>query len=316
MPPCGGGAAAVPNDGKSTNGRRHGAFSAGGPVADQGDVSVSAAEPEVAIVVPCHGYARFLGDAVRSAVAQTWRNLRIVVVDDGSPDDTRLVAERLIAEFPARRITLLRQENQGLAAARNAGIRATQSPFVLPLDADDRLEPGAVERLLGALLRQGGDVATSLGRTFGDEQRPLVTLPATPARLRAGNCLVYASLFRRQLFDSIGGYRCGMQPAGYEDWDLWLGALERGARFVHVAEELFLYRKHGSSMLGAADRAALRLRAEIAAHHPALYSRWRVALARRVLRGERAWWVRAGQLATLLLDRRLGLFVRQLRQPA
>jgi glycosyltransferase involved in cell wall biosynthesis len=279
-------------------------------------VSAIWTEPEVAIVVPCYGYARFLGEAVQSAVAQTWRNLHIVVVDDGSPDETASVAERWIAEFPQRRITLLRQRNQGLAAARNAGIRATASEFVLPLDADDRLAPTAVERLVLALQRDGGDVATPLGRTFGDEDRELVTLPATKGRLRAGNCLVYASLFRRTLFDRIGGYRCGMRPAGYEDWDFWLGALERGARFVHVAEELFGYRKHGSSMLGAADRAALRLRAEIAVNHPALYSRWRVALARRALRGERAWWVRAGQLATLLLDRRLGLFLRQLRQPA
>ncbi|MBL8724377.1 MAG: glycosyltransferase family 2 protein, partial [Planctomycetes bacterium] len=161
--------------------------------------------PEVAIVIPCHGYAHFLREAVASAVAQTWPLLHIVVVDDGSPDATAAVAEALQAEFPARRITLVRQPNQGLGAARNTGVRATRSPFVLPLDADDRLDPRAVERLLGALLEQGGDVATPLGRTFGQEQRPLVTLPVTRRRLCAGNCLVYASLYRRELFDRVGG---------------------------------------------------------------------------------------------------------------
>lgn len=268
-------------------------------------------DPEVAIVVPCHHHARFLPDAVASAVAQTWSNLRIVIVDDGSPDDTAVVAAELAARHPTRRIELVRQPNQGLAAARNAGVRATVSPFVLPLDADDRLEPHAVERLVCALVDSGADVATPLGRTFGDEERPLVTRPVTRNRLRRNNCLVYASLYRRALFDRIGGYR----PAapGYEDWDFWLCAFELGARFVHVPVPLFRYRKHGHTMLASADAKAMRLHATIACNHPHLFARWRVQLAQRLLRaGERASiWLRLGMLATFLLDRRLRLFWRQ-----
>ncbi|MFO1077560.1 MAG: glycosyltransferase [Planctomycetota bacterium] len=99
-----------------------------------------AAPPEVAIVVPCYRYAHLLPDAVRSAAAQIPQpHLRIVIVDDGSPDDTRAVAARLQAELPHRRIDCVQQPNQGLAAARNTGVRATASPMVLPLDADDRL---------------------------------------------------------------------------------------------------------------------------------------------------------------------------------
>jgi glycosyltransferase involved in cell wall biosynthesis len=283
---------------------------------------VSPGLPEVAIVIPCHGYAHFLREAVASAVAQTWPVLHIVVVDDGSPDATAAVAEALQAEFPERRITLVRQANQGLGAARNTGVRATRSPFVLPLDADDRLEPRAVERLLGALLEQGGDVATPLGRTFGQEQRPLVTLPVTRRRLCAGNCLVYASLYRRELFDRVGGYVTGLRPLGYEDWDFWLAALAAGAKFVHVPEELFGYRRHGVSMLSAADAEAPALRAAIALRHPGLFPRWRRGLARLVLGADsvsvagsaagtraRRWW----GLLSLLVDRRLGLFWRQLR---
>jgi glycosyltransferase involved in cell wall biosynthesis len=275
-------------------------------------MAVPGAGPEVAIVIPCYRYAHLLPDAVRSAVAQTWTELRIVIVDDGSPDAVAQVAGALAAEFPSRRIELVRQGNAGLAAARNAGIRATSSPFVLPLDADDRLAPDAVERLVTALQDGGADVATPLGRTFGDEDRPLVTLPVTRRRLLAGNCLVYASMFRRSLFDRVGGYATNC--VGYEDWDLWLGALERGARFVHVPHELFGYRKHGPTMLAASDRRALALRAAIVANHPRLYPRWRVRLAERLLRaGSRpSLWLRCGALATLLLDGRLRLFRRQL----
>jgi glycosyltransferase involved in cell wall biosynthesis len=285
-------------------------------------VSIEPARPEVAVVIPCYRYAHLLPEAVASAVAQTWRELRIVIVDDGSPDDTAKVAASLIAQYPARRIELVRQPNQGLAAARNAGVRATRSPLVLPLDADDRLAPHAIERLVHALQHGGGDVATPLGRTFGDEDRRLVTLPVTRARLLAGNCLVYSSLYRRELFDRIGGYGDNLR-AGYEDWDFWLSALDAGARFVHVPEELFHYRRHGSTMLTTADRKAMQLRATVVCNHEHLYARWRVALARRVLRaGERpGLWLRLGMLATFLLDRRLKLFCRQAcclfaRQPA
>ncbi|HEX5053389.1 MAG TPA: glycosyltransferase family A protein [Planctomycetota bacterium] len=275
---------------------------------------MSAPPDEVAVVIPCYRYAHLLPEAVRSVVAQTWPALRIVVVDDGSPDDTVAVAAALAAQFPERRIELLRQSNQGLAAARNAGIRATDSPFVLPLDADDRLEPHAIERLMHCLARERGDVATPLGRTFGDEQRALVTLPVTARRLKAGNCLVYSSLFRRDLFDRIGGYGANLR-AGYEDWDFWLSALEHGARFVHVPEELFGYRKHGRTMLATADRKAMHLHATIACNHPRLYAPWRVRLAQRLLRaGDTAGlWLRFGMLLTFLIDRRLKLFWRQAR---
>lgn len=275
--------------------------------------STAAERPEVAIVVPCYGYARFLPDAIDSVAAQTYPDLHVVIVDDGSPDDTAAVAARLIAAHPGRRIELVRQPNLGLAAARNAGVRATRSPLVLPLDADDRLEPRAVERLVQALATTGADVATPLGRTFGDVARPLRTRPATPRRLAANNCLVYASLYRRELFDRIGGYR-PLVP-GYEDWDFWLCAAEAGARFTHVDEPLFCYRKHGPTMLADSDDRALARFAAIAANHPRLFAPWRVRLAEQLLAAGASAGVRLrlAMLSTLLLDRRLRLFWRQLR---
>ena len=269
--------------------------------------------PEVAVVIPCYRYAQFLPEAVASVVAQTWPNLRVVIVDDGSPDDTAAVARQLMAQYPGHRIELLRQDNLGLAAARNAGIRATDSEYVLPLDADDCLALGAVESLVQALRANDADVATPSGTCFGDQQGELVTMPATRRRLTANNCLVYASLFRRSLFERIGGYRA--LALGYEDWDLWLCALESGARFVHVDEPLFRYRKHGHSMLAASDDRAMQRHAVIAANHPTLFAPWRVRLAKRLLAaGEQASiWLRLGMLATFLIDRRLRLFVAQLK---
>jgi glycosyltransferase involved in cell wall biosynthesis len=272
--------------------------------------------PEVAVVVPCHRQADLLPDAVASVAAQTWPRIHCVIVDDGSPDATAQVARDLIARFHDRRIELVAQDNRGLGAARNAGIRASAAPFVLPLDADDRLLPHAVERMVAVLRADPSlSVVTPLGRTFGACDLPLVTLPASRGRLRRGNCLIYASMFTRAAFDLAGGYHESLRPQGYEDWDLWLRMLGRGARFAHLPEDLVRYRKHAGSMLREADAQATLLRARIVLEHPELYPAWRRALAARlVARPERpSLLVRLGLLLALLLDGRRRLLLRELR---
>ena len=95
--------------------------------------------------VACCNQAAFLSEAVTSVVRQTFGAWEVIIVDDGSPDDTANVAEQLIAEY-GERIRLIRQANGGLAAARNAGIAAARGRYILPLDADDRLAPLMLER--------------------------------------------------------------------------------------------------------------------------------------------------------------------------
>src|SRR4029450_1113854 len=94
--------------------------------------------PKVSVVIPCYRQAHFLTEAIASALRQSYSNLEIIVVDDGSPDNT----EEVVRRFPG--VRYIRQRNQGLAAARNAGVRASTGDFVIFLDADDRLVPGAV----------------------------------------------------------------------------------------------------------------------------------------------------------------------------
>src|SRR3954469_14899324 len=92
----------------------------------------------VAVVIPCYKQANYLPDAIQSVLDQTHDRVEIVVVDDGSPDNTREVAARYAT------VRYVRQENQGLASARNTGIRESVSPYLVFLDADDRLLPNAL----------------------------------------------------------------------------------------------------------------------------------------------------------------------------
>src|SRR5215203_414283 len=93
----------------------------------------------VSVVIPCYNQAHFLGEAIESILDQSHPNFEIIVVDDGSPDDTSEVATR----YP--KVRLVRQENQGLSAARNSGLARSEGEYVVFLDADDRLLPGALE---------------------------------------------------------------------------------------------------------------------------------------------------------------------------
>lgn len=232
----------------------------------------SSREPAVAVIIPCHDYARFLPDAVESAVAQSHPALEIVVVDDGSRDETAALAARLAARYTEREIRVVRQENRGLAAARNAGIAAARAPLLLPLDADDALHPHAASRLAALFQADPGlSVAYPFGREVGDGSALMTTGEALLAVERRTNVLYYASMFTRTAWEAAGGYNPNMVH-GYEDWDFWLGLLERGARFARLPEVGFYYRKHGATMLSRADKNRLWLRCRLTANHPALYA--------------------------------------------
>ncbi len=265
-----------------------------------------AANPAVAVVIPCYRYAEMLPDAVASVAAQSWPHIECVIVDDGSPDDTAAVADELIRRYPDRDITLLRQENRGLATARNAGIRATTAPLILPLDADDKLVPSAVEHMARQFV---GDAAVDLvvpwGREFGDRQERIATRACSLRQLLRRNWLIYSSMYRREMFERVGGYNANMRY-GYEDWDFSIGILANGGVLRHLPEELFLYRKHGRTMLTDADEKLLWLRARIVCNHPELFAAWRVRLAREVLEldgGELGLGLRLRVLASLVRDR-------------
>jgi GT2 family glycosyltransferase len=226
------------------------------------------ANDDVTVVIPCFGYGRFLGESVASALGQEGGAPRVVVVDDGSTDaETRAAFERL-----PDAVELLRREHEGVAAARNAGAAAARTPLLLMLDADDRLRPRAL-----ATLRAPLDTDASLGFAYGDAEffgawSGRLAFPDFDGyRLLYRSIVTATSLMRREAFDAAGGF----DPAlpGYEDWDLYLGALERGWRGRRVPEVVLDYRRHGTSRL-AADRSDYRRRYRaIRAKHAALYAR-------------------------------------------
>jgi glycosyltransferase involved in cell wall biosynthesis/SAM-dependent methyltransferase len=235
-------------------------------------------EALVTVVVPVHNYAELVPEALDSVAAQTLGRLDLVVVDDASIDDSLAVVSTWIAAHADRfnRVVLLHlTENAGLAQARNVGFDAAETPFVLPLDADNALLPDCCERLLAALEGSTAAFAYPRIRHFGEASDLFPPdhvrgwLPYAPQRLVAGNYIDAMALMRRSAWLAVGGYHDGL--GGWEDYDLWCRLAELGLSGVQVAEDLALYRVHGRSMLHTVTHQGDRLaevHEAISAAHP------------------------------------------------
>ncbi len=205
--------------------------------------------PTVSVIIPTHNYGRFIEEALESVLAQTYRDLEVVVVDDGSTDDTR---ERVRALGP--RVTYLYQPGAGAAAARNRGIQHSRGAYVAFLDEDDVWLPRRVERTVAAL---EGDPEAGVAYTWqaltDEAGRPLpqAWMPAHEGEvldvLLLG-CFLLPSMVtvRRACLDRVGRFDAGLRLV--EDWDLFLRLALAGYRFRCVPEILVRYRLHAAAV--------------------------------------------------------------------
>lgn len=206
---------------------------------------------EVSVVVPLHNYAGHVEEALESAWAQTLSPLDLIVIDDRSTDDSLQVALRWIKKNAGRfnRVLLLRNRaNSGLGLTRNAGFDAAETPYVLPLDADNRLLPDCAAACLRTAHETGAAFAYPLIRQFGASQDLMGEEAYDPVRLTIGNYIDAMALVSKAAWVAAGGY--DHLRGGWEDFDLWCGLAERGLRGEQVpGEPLAEYRVHPTSMI-------------------------------------------------------------------
>jgi glycosyltransferase involved in cell wall biosynthesis len=201
----------------------------------------------VAVIVPAFQAAATLGGALSSVAAQTRMPEEVIVVDDGSSDDTVAVAKSWDAQLP---LTVLTQPNAGPSAARRAGIAAGASDTVALLDADDVWFPDHLEAMLGAYATTDDGLASADTLTWipglAVSNRPLSQGAPLPARdkqlawLLVDNRLSISALFSRARYDAVGGFR--PQFHGTEDWDLWIRMVRAGAAIARPDHPTVLYR--------------------------------------------------------------------------
>lgn len=194
---------------------------------------------KVSIIIPCYNQAEFLAETIESCLAQTYKNIEIIVVSDASPDNSVEIAKK----YPVKVIECA--VNGGVGYARNTGIKASTGNYIMCLDSDDTIEPEFVEKCVGQ-----SDIACPLLEEFGEGARDGVWHPLdepTLDQLIEANRIFCSSMFTREVWEKTGGYDESIRSA-FEDWDLWIRAKILGFKIKKIPYVLFNYRKHANSM--------------------------------------------------------------------
>ena len=209
-------------------------------------------ERTVSVIIPTFNRAHFITKTLDSVLEQTYKKLEIIVVDDGSTDDTRRVLDQFAN---VGRIIYIYQENQGLPAARNTGIRGSSGEYIAVLDDDDLWFPHTVERMVKELeanpeygmVYSDAIVVNEAGKPISGNSRHAYPSGDIYEEVTLGRviCLMGAILFRRNSAFEVGLFDARLKS--YEDRDFTIRVAEK-FKLKFIDEPLLMYRKHESSM--------------------------------------------------------------------
>lgn len=227
----------------------------------------------VSIVIPCYNYAKFLPLAIESCLKQTHRPKEIIVVDDGSTDDTAVVAKR----YKKHQIQYIYQPNAGPSAARNAGVRAAQGEWIICLDADDMLDEHYVEKCIAyARVHPKASFVYTQMQHIGANSDVFKSRIYNIPQLVVGNYINASALIRRK--DYLQHPYDESLRNGLEDWDFYLGLAEHDMEGVLLAEPLLLYRQHSDhdsvNMLAHTEANQRKNLAYLKQKHSTLYQKY------------------------------------------
>jgi len=235
--------------------------------------------PLVTVLLPAYNSAAHLGEAIHSVLAQTHRDLELLVIDDGSTDAT----PQLMATITDPRVRYIRHErNRGLVAVLNEGLELARGAYVARMDGDDVMRPRRLAEQVRTLNEDPGvavvagtvDLIDADGRSAGvwATDRSTLTEAGIRRMMPRTNCIAHPSVMIRR--SALGGLRYNPAQPGAEDWDLWLRMLARGARIVKIDTPLLDYRIHPASVMAGSKREVpLEIRL-MRARHRHLVSEW------------------------------------------
>lgn len=212
-------------------------------------------QPKVSIIIPAYNQAQYLADAVQSVLDQTFTDFELIIVDDGSTDNT----PQVIAGFQDSRVRSIRQENKGLSGARNTGIKLSTAPFLTFLDSDDRFLPNHLNLLYTYLKNHSECGMVSGGRQMIDINNKVLQEQVDRPQWRIEDLLINnpflnvgCVLIRRMWLDSVDNFDESLRAC--EDWDLWLKLASAGCQFAWIEEPVMAYRIHQNQMTREIER--------------------------------------------------------------
>lgn len=201
------------------------------------------------VIIPCYEQAQYLADAIESVIVQTHPPHEIIVVNDGSKDETRYVA----LNYPE--VTYIEQVNKGLSSARNTGLMNStigNEDYIYPLDADDIMMENCLEKVAKKIEETGADIIAPSFKCFGKHDSPIILMDNPQLEdFKTGNRIGYFSAIKKEALLEVGGWSPRM-IWGYEDLHLWINLLTKGKKIAIIKEMLMLYRTKETSMITSA----------------------------------------------------------------
>lgn len=230
---------------------------------------------KVSIIMPCYNQGKYVREAIESVLHQTYKNIEIVCVNDASSDNSNDIIQNILSELnPDNFIYINHKENKGVVATRNEAIEIATGEYILPLDADDTIEPTYVEKAVN-ILDENPDVGIVYCwvNNFWKDSKSQISKwkDFDISKELFLNSIVNTSMYRKSDFLLVGGYKSYMNK-GWEDWDLWLSIIEKGFKTHLIKEVLFNYRrKFFNSRSNSAVKSIAHLYRELLRHHTELY---------------------------------------------
>jgi glycosyltransferase involved in cell wall biosynthesis len=204
--------------------------------------------PKISIIIPCYNHGQYIREAISSVEKCTDKSLyEIIVVNDGSTDAFTIEEMGRLANDGYH---VINQVNQGLGRTRNNGIKAAKGEYILPLDSDNRIRPEYIYESIKILDSQP-QIAMVYGNAeyFGDITGTHVIGEFNLQNMMVENHIDACAVYRKSVWEAVGGYDEKMPVMGFEDWDMWLNMAFRSYSFHYVNEIMFDYRVLGNSML-------------------------------------------------------------------
>jgi Glycosyltransferases involved in cell wall biogenesis len=204
--------------------------------------------PKISIIIPCYNHGQYLIDAIRSVEECNDKNLyEIIILNDGSTD--KLTTD-LFQQLNNDGYNVINQTNQGLGAARNNAIKNAKGQYILPLDSDNKISPEYIYESI-KIFDEQPEVAMVYGDAeyFGGKTGRWNVGEFNLQKLMLGNYIDACAVFRKSVWEALGGYDEKMPVMGFEDWDFWLNMSFKNYAFHYINKIMFYYRVLPESMV-------------------------------------------------------------------
>ena len=201
--------------------------------------------PKVSVIIPCYNQGQYIDEAVDSVLKQTYQDFEIIIINDGSTDE---YTNKILKDYNKPKTKVIHTTNQGLASARNNGIKEANGEYILPLDADDKIGKEYLEEAIKIFDKISNVGIVYCKAELFEEVKGIWELPKySLQQILLRNVIFCSAFFKKIDWEKVGGYNPNILYV-WQDWDFWLSIIELEREVYRIDKILFYYRIRKSSM--------------------------------------------------------------------